>query len=114
MVVRKRDQRLMRLKKYYFVMEDNLAKYLGSSKDDLHKAIAEHTTLGRKIDPETNKVVYESISDITDYQQMIQRIHEFQQWSAREFNYTFEPLKTDPDDILERRASDNEEAPAAD
>jgi HD superfamily phosphohydrolase YqeK len=95
-------------------MESNLAKQLGMTKEELHDAIAKHTILGNKIDPETNKVVYESISDISDYQQMISRIHEFQQWAASEFNYTFEPLKTDSDDLLERRTADDEEAASAD
>jgi hypothetical protein len=85
------DERLSRMKKYYFVMESKMALHLGMKKQELHKAIKESTTMGRKLDEETGEEVYESISDIKDSATMLARIYEFQQWAAAYHDYHLEP-----------------------
>lgn len=96
-VVQLRDPRLLRMKRYYFRMEQSLAEYLGYEKDAFHAAIATQAAIGRTVDIDSGEVIYESIAEIDDPQRMFYRIIEFQHWAAREFDYTFDPYKDDTD-----------------
>jgi hypothetical protein len=92
MVIERRSDRMDKLKKYYFTMETNLGLHLGMHKDEIHKAtktVAEFM----KPNQETGDMEYDSVAKIKDEDEMLARIAVFQEWSAREFQYTHEPFK---------------------
>lgn len=89
--IEQEDTELVSLKKYYFKMEGELAKHLGMKKVDLHAYLT--TIIGHKIDALSGKPVYESIADIKEHPDMMSRVYEFQEWAAREHDYTFEPFQ---------------------
>lgn len=99
-IVQELSTQLQTIKAYYFTMEGHLASHLGITKNDLHASIKHSTRLGRVIDRTTGEEAYESISDVSSEERMMERIVEFQQWAAMEFDYTFEPYKTDAYDTL--------------
>ena len=85
------SDRLKHLKKYYFVMETNLAMHLGMKKTELHEATKKVEDF-MKIDSTTSELKYDSVADIKDEEEMMARIYTFQIWSATEFRYKHEPF----------------------
>lgn len=79
-------------------MESALSRHLGMSKKDLHNALKNNPEIGRKIDENTGKVVYDSIADIQDADEMLARIFEFQHWAAIEHKYEFEPYNDEDEE----------------
>lgn len=88
-------ERLQAMKKHYFAMEAELARYLGYKKTELHEALKKK--IGQKIDDESGKFVYQSITEIDNEEEMQSRIIEFQEFASAYHSYIFrpfDPLKT--------------------
>lgn len=83
--------RLEKMKKFYFKMESSLSAHLGIKKSDLHKSLMKVFT---KFDNHEEEV-YDSVAEITDEEQMMARIIEFQEYAAREHSYRMEPFTDD-------------------
>lgn len=90
--IEKESTRLTKMKRFYFQMETNLAHHLGMKKPELHHALMAVFT---KFDIETDQLVYASIADIKEEEEMMVRIIEFQNYAAVEHNYTTEPFNED-------------------
>jgi hypothetical protein len=91
------NEKLIKMKKFYFSQESELANYLGHSKDELHNAIktAKDTHFAQKIENGISR--YESVEEITDELSMMARIHGFQQWAAYNFDFTLKPYRDEDD-----------------
>jgi hypothetical protein len=89
-IIRPIPLRLQAMKKYYFSMESELARYLGYRKVELHEQLK--AFIGKKIG-EDGQTQYESISDIENEDEMLFRILEFQKFAAEVNHYTFKPFE---------------------
>lgn len=89
-VIRPIPVRLQAMKRYYFSMESELARYLGYKKAELHEQMK--LFVGKKID-NNGQQVYESISDIESEEEMMFRILEFQKFAADVNQYIFKPFE---------------------
>jgi hypothetical protein len=87
LVIEPFPEKLESLKKYYFSMESELARYLGYKKTELHEIMK--VKIGQKIDINTGKTVYESIAEIKNVEEMQQRIIEYQIFAAETHKYIF-------------------------
>lgn len=92
LTIEKESTRLTKMKKFYFQMETNLAHHLGMKKPELHEALKE---VFLKFDIDKDELVYDSVADIKEEEEMMARILEFQQYAALKHNYTTEPFSED-------------------
>lgn len=92
LTIEKESTRLTKMKKFYFQMETNLANHLGMKKADLHNALM---GVFVKFDIDKDELVYDSIADIKDEEEMMARIILFQNYAAAEHDYTTEPFSED-------------------
>jgi len=77
---------LDKLKRRYFVMESELARYLGFRKTELHEVLKAY--IGRKINND-GKEIYESLAEVKDPDDMRVRIEELHELAALRFGYVF-------------------------
>lgn len=86
LTIDREERKLTLMKKFYFLMESKLAAYLGYTKDELHLALK---PVFQKAAPEG--IIYASVSEIANEEDMMARIVQFQQFAAEQFNYVTEP-----------------------
>lgn len=81
---------VIKAKSAYFSRESELAKYLGYSKPELHEALKQHSTFGKRIGTD-GKCIYESVADMVLIDDVVSRIRELEIFAVEEFQYTFKP-----------------------
>lgn len=80
------DLKLEALKRYYFACIDDLGRHLGYTRQEMRALVKEHLSWN----DQTGEPL--SLVDIHDMQTMTDRLHELQQWSIANFNFTFKNL----------------------
>jgi hypothetical protein len=87
------ENKLKRLKRYYFALESELSLHLGYTKALLHEQLKEY--VGHHINPDNGKAEYLSISKVSSEEEMAQRVLELSEFAAKELNYIFKPFNKD-------------------
>ncbi len=75
-------------------MESALAKHIGYRKDEFHEVLK--AKIGHIVNIK-GKSVYESLTKVKTTERMLERIIEFQEFAAKEFDYVMEPYRESND-----------------
>jgi hypothetical protein len=104
-VIQPVDSKLKRMKRTYFAMESELSRHLGYKKTELHEQLKDF--IGHHISSENGKEEYLSIAEVTNEEDMLQRILELAEFSAMQLGYIFKPYKPPEDESKVRTSPGN-------